>query len=74
MLANTTGVIDAGYRDEIKLALYNFGHETIELKDGQRIAQFVIIPRPKLNLINVKDDESFRKGDRGGGIGSSGVM
>ena len=74
MLANTTGVIDAGYRDEIKLALYNFGHETVELKDGQRIAQFVVIPRPKLNLINVKDDESFRKGDRGGGLGSSGVM
>lgn len=72
MLTNTTGVIDSGYRDEVKLAITNFGEEIIELTDGQRIAQFMIIPRPKLNLIPVADDEDFRNGDRGGGIGSTG--
>lgn len=71
-LANTTGVIDAGYRDEIKLALYNFGEYSVEIEDAQRVAQFVIIPRPKLELIEVKDDDNFRNGDRGGGIGSTG--
>lgn len=72
MLSNTTGVIDAGYRDEIHLAVTNFGNTTVCLNDAQRIAQFMIIPRPKLELTLVEDDDSFRRGDRGGGIGSTG--
>lgn len=73
MLANTTGVVDAGYRDEIKIAITNFGKETVCLKDAQRVAQFMIIPRPKINLNIVEDNDDFRNGDRGGGIGSTGV-
>lgn len=72
MLGNTTGVIDTGYRDEIMLSLYNYGDKAVTLEDGQRIAQFMIIPRPTLELIQVEDNEEFRKGDRGGGIGSTG--
>lgn len=72
MLANTTAVIDSGYRDEIKIAITNFGNKSIELEDGQRVAQFMVIPRPKINLVQVQDDENFREGDRGGGIGSTG--
>ena len=73
MLANTTGVIDTGYRDEVKLCLVNYSSTPVKLEDGQRIAQFMIIPRPKLNLHLVEDDEEFRNGDRGGGFGSTGV-
>ncbi len=73
MLANSTGIIDAGYRDEIKIALVNYGKETICLNDAQRIAQFIILPRPQLQLNLVEDDEDFRCGDRGGGIGSTGA-
>jgi len=72
MLSNTTGVIDTGYRDEIKMALTNFGNQTLKLEDGQRIAQFMIIPRPKIELNLVKDDILFRNNDRGGGVGSTG--
>jgi hypothetical protein len=32
----------------------------------------MVIPRPKLNLVKVDDDEDFRQGDRGGGTGSTG--
>ena len=74
MLSNTTGVIDSGYRDEIRMAVTNFGNETVCLQDGQRLAQFMIIPRPKLELEFVEDNEEFRENDRGGGIGSSGRM
>ena len=74
MLSNTTGVIDSGYRDEIRMAVTNFGNETVCLQDGQRLAQFMIIPRPKLELEFVEDNEEFRQNDRGGGIGSSGAM
>ena len=73
MLSNTTGVIDSGYRDEIKMAVTNFGNKTVCLQDGQRLAQFMIIPRPKLELEIVPDNEEFRQGDRLGGIGSTGV-
>lgn len=71
MLSNTTGVIDSGYRDEIRMAVTNFGNETVCLQDGQRVAQFMIIPRPKIELKFVDDNEEFRQGNRGGGIGSS---
>ena len=74
MLSNTTGVIDSGYRDEIRMAVTNFGNETVCLQDGQRLAQFMIIPRPKLELEFVEDNEDFRENDRGGGIGSSGEL
>lgn len=72
MLSNTTGVIDTGYRDEIKMAVTNFGENDIAILDGQRLAQFMVIPRPKINLVITNDDEDFRNGDRGGGIGSTG--
>lgn len=72
MFANGTGIIDSGYRDEIQLALYNFGQYSVTLEDAQRVAQFMVIPRPKVNLIQVGDDKEFRKGDRGGGVGSTG--
>ena len=72
MLANTVGVIDAGYRDEVKLLLHNYGEKAIYLTHAQKVAQFMVIPRPKVQLNLVQDDESFREGDRGGGFGSTG--
>lgn len=72
-LANGTGIIDAGYRDEVKMALHNFGKQCQIINDGDRICQFEIQPVQKLNLIQVEDDEEFRNGDRGGGIGSTGT-
>lgn len=71
-LANGTGIIDAGYRDEVIMALHNFGKEPVCILDGDRICQFLILPYPKISLKQVKDDENFRYGDRGGGIGSTG--
>lgn len=71
-LANGTGIIDAGYRDEIIMCLHNFGDKDAIITNGDRICQFMIIPRPKVNLINATSDKEFLAGDRGGGIGSTG--
>lgn len=71
-LANGTGIIDAGYRDEIIMALHNFGKDIVKIEDGDRLCQFIILPYPKLELEQIPDDENFRNGDRGGGIGSTG--
>ncbi len=72
-LANGTGIIDAGYRDEIILALYNYGKQEVVLHDGDRVGQFILLPFPKVDIITVEDNEDFRNGDRGGGIGSTGT-
>lgn len=70
-LANGTGIIDAGYRDEIIMALHNFGHDPVVIKDGDRICQFMVLPFPKIELKRVEDDDDFQQGNRGGGIGST---
>ena len=72
-LANGTGIIDAGYRDEVIMALHNFGKEPIEINDLDRVCQFMIIPRPVLNLVEETNSDKFNRGNRGGGIGSTGV-
>lgn len=71
-LANGTAIIDAGYRDEIKLVLHNFGNQTQIIEDGQRVAQLELVKKEEIEWNIVPDDENFRKGDRGGGIGSTG--
>ena len=73
ILENGTGIIDAGYRDEIIMALHNIGKEPVEIFDGDRVCQFIILPYPKIEPEYVEDNEDFRQGDRGGGIGSTGV-
>lgn len=72
-LANTIGMIDSGYRDEIKIRVHNFGNESVMLEDGQRLCQMYILPKFHINPIYVEDNQEFKQGDRGGGIGSTGV-
>ena len=69
-LALTGGVIDAGYRGEIKVLVENLGDQWATIKAGDKIAN--LIPYPVLTgEVEVVDDlnESSRKE---GGFGSSG--
>jgi dUTP pyrophosphatase len=69
-LANTPGLIDAGYRDEIHVALLNTDPEhPFVVNRGDRIAQLVI-QRVEDVTWDVVDDLSGY--DRGGGFGHSG--
>ena len=72
-LANTIGMVDAGYRDEIKVKVNNFGNIPVSITDGQRLFQMFILPKYQIEPTYVEDNEDFRSGDRGGGIGSTGV-
>ncbi len=64
------GVIDAGYRGEIRIVLWNLSKEPVHLKKGERVAQLLIFPVLLLNPVEVtKLDDSVR-GSRG--FGSSG--
>ncbi len=73
-VANTPGTIDSCYRGEIRVILENVGNELIEIKDGDRIAQAVIVPVLKCVWEQVETKESLSATDRGeGGFGSTGV-
>lgn len=70
-LANNVGVVDSGYRGEIKLPLYNAGHDVAVVESGERCAQLVVMPFMVCECVEV---ESLSETERGeGGFGSSGA-
>lgn len=73
-LANQVGVIDSDYRGEIKLALIaDYGTEYLTLKDGDRVAQLLIMPVESVVLDIVANETDLGDTDRGdGGFGSTG--
>jgi len=70
-LPNAPGLIDAGYRGEVRVLLLNTdATETFEVAPGDRIAQLVLVRHESPELIEV---ESLEESVRGaGGFGSSG--
>ena len=69
-LTNSPGTIDAGYRGEVGVIMFNHGPAEFEVKRGDRIAQMVITELPQVEL---ELAESLSESDRGaGGFGSTG--
>jgi dUTP pyrophosphatase len=70
MVVNSPGLIDSGYRGEVRVSLYNSGHEPFLVNVGERIAQLVIqrVEEPEYVAAEVLPDTV--RGD--GGFGSSG--
>jgi deoxyuridine 5'-triphosphate nucleotidohydrolase len=67
------GVVDGGYTGEVCVLLRNHGDRIQYLVAGDRIAQLLILPVPKVNVVEVKEFTTV-VGERGdGGFGSSGV-
>ena len=70
--ANAPGLIDAGYRGEIKVALVNLDPTaTYEVKAGDHIAQLVILAVPTFAFHEVTALDETERGV--GGFGSSGA-
>ena len=66
------GVIDQDYRGNVGVILFNFGDEDFEVKQGDRIAQF-ILERIHIPIL-VESKEPLPDTVRGeGGFGSTGV-
>lgn len=71
-LANCVGVIDSDYRGEVKVSVINHSDNPYTIKDGERIAQLVIMP---VDLCEYGFCEELGKTERGtGGFGSTGNM
>ena len=70
-LTTLAGVLDSGYRGELKVILMNLGKEPYEVRKGQKIAQLVIKKIEKPEIVESNLDETER-GERG--FGSSGLV
>ena len=70
MLTNSPGTIDAGYRGEVGVIMYNAGKNDFAVSRGDRIAQMVICKLPEVVLSKVAELSDTDRGD--GGFGSSG--
>lgn len=68
ILSNCVGVIDSGYRGEVSAVFGDLGGVGYSI--GNRIAQLIIMPIPKINLVESDNLEDSERGS--GGYGSSG--
>lgn len=67
---NTPGLVDAGYRGEIKVLLINHDRVPVTIARGERIAQLVIQRIERSELIEVAELPPSERG--AGGFGSTG--
>ena len=69
-VTNSPGTVDANFRGEVKVILYNLGRESFIIQRGDRIAQMVICELPEIELVEATE---LSETDRGSdGFGSSG--
>lgn len=68
--ANCVGVIDSDYRGNWIVAVHNDSRAPQEIKVGDRIAQFALLPRYSLSFNEVQELNSTDRG--AGGFGHSG--
>ena len=69
LLANSCGIIDSGYRGEIKMRFKEIPGRGSEYQYGDRIGQLLILPFP---FVVLEEVEELRDSERGnGGFGST---
>jgi dUTP pyrophosphatase len=69
-VVNAPGLIDSGYRGEIRVALINTDpHESYQVQRGDRIAQLVVQRVEEVRWVEAASLDGY---DRGGGFGHSG--
>ena len=68
---NTPGTIDANYRGEIGVILFNASNEPVDISVGDRIAQMVFQELPSIGIIPVSELDETERGYNG--FGSTGV-
>jgi dUTP pyrophosphatase len=70
-VCNTPGTIDGKFRDQIQVILINLSNEPFTINPGDRIAQIVFKKFETVELVEV--EELDMNGDRGGGLGHTGI-
>lgn len=65
------GVIDAGYRGEIKILVHNLADQPYTFEKGTKVAQMLIQPVEQRQIMEVEKFEETLRGE--GGFGSTGI-
>jgi dUTP pyrophosphatase len=68
---NTPGTIDAGYRGEVGVILANFGDVPFKVAKGDKVAQIVVAPVTRAEIVETAEVDETERG--AGGFGSTGV-
>ena len=68
---NAPGLVDAGYRGELKVLLVNHGDKPVTVRRGERVAQLVVQSVERAEPIEVGELPASERG--AGGFGSTGV-
>lgn len=67
-IVNAPGLVDSGYRGEVKVVLLNTDpHERFLVEPGMRIAQLVVLPVPGVAAVEVAELPGSERGERGFG-------
>ena len=67
-IVNTPGLVDSGYRGELKVILLNTDErETFVVEPGMRIAQLVVLEVPSIDPVEVEELPESERGVRGFG-------
>jgi dUTP pyrophosphatase len=69
-MPNAPGTIDSDYRGEVGVILVNWGSDPVRMERGERIAQLVVAPVTRAELVPVAELPDTSRG--GGGFGSTG--
>ena len=64
------GVVDAGYRGEVKVVLVNLGSQEFRIAVGMKIAQMLIQPVETVKIVETSELDPTSRGE--GGFGSTG--
>jgi dUTP pyrophosphatase len=71
-VVNSPGLIDAGYRGEVRVVLLNTdAREAFTVEPGMRIAQLVVAPVASVRLVEVEELATSERGARGFGSSAS---
>ena len=65
------GVVDSGYRGEVRVVMVNLGQGPFEIKAGMKIAQMLIQPVESPTVVESDTLDDTSRGD--GGFGSTGL-
>jgi dUTP pyrophosphatase len=70
-LANCVGVIDSDYRGEVMVKLTRDDGESHQVRNGDRIAQAMLVPVERVTFVEVDELSDTARG--AGGLGSTGA-
>lgn len=70
-LKTMAGVVDSGYRGEVRVVIFNAGENEVEIKNGEKIAQMLIQRAEEADFEEVENLDETGRGE--GGFGSTGL-